>query len=162
MFTEHRNHEQALWMMHTGLIVAGRPSLGAWVAYGLGHREPEPARLRRAARPERPAGGRHPQLVERLDAAAVPGHAVPLRGHAGPEPAAEGRPPAPPSKRAGLDLLATLNAEHRAATPGELELDARIASFELAAAMQLAATDALDLSQETAARSDAATASTTR
>ncbi|HZT83122.1 MAG TPA: DUF1501 domain-containing protein, partial [Gemmataceae bacterium] len=36
MFTEHRNHEQALWMMHTGLTVAGRPSVGAWVAYGLG------------------------------------------------------------------------------------------------------------------------------
>jgi hypothetical protein len=36
MYTEHRNHEQALWMMHTGLIVAGRPSIGAWVAYGLG------------------------------------------------------------------------------------------------------------------------------
>src|SRR3954451_10166946 len=36
MFTEHRNHEQALWMMHGGLTVAGRPSLGAWVAYGLG------------------------------------------------------------------------------------------------------------------------------
>jgi len=29
-------HEQALWMMHGGLIVAGRPSLGAWAAYGLG------------------------------------------------------------------------------------------------------------------------------
>src|SRR5205823_10362681 len=25
MYTEHRNHEQALWMMHTGLIVSGRP-----------------------------------------------------------------------------------------------------------------------------------------
>src|SRR5437660_8572293 len=36
MHTEHRNHEQALWMMHTGLIVAGRPSIGTWVAYGLG------------------------------------------------------------------------------------------------------------------------------
>src|SRR6202035_2487600 len=36
MFTEHRNHEQALWMMHTGLTVAGRPSIGAWTAYGLG------------------------------------------------------------------------------------------------------------------------------
>src|SRR4029078_13012614 len=30
MFTEHRNQEQALWMMHTGMIVAGRPSIGAW------------------------------------------------------------------------------------------------------------------------------------
>ena len=36
MFSEHRNHEQALWMMHTGLLVAGRPSIGAWAAYGLG------------------------------------------------------------------------------------------------------------------------------
>src|SRR5438270_490271 len=27
MFTAHRNHEQALWMMHTGLIVSGRPTL---------------------------------------------------------------------------------------------------------------------------------------
>src|SRR5947207_15192400 len=36
MYTEHRNHEQAGWMMHGGLIVAGRPSIGAWVAYGLG------------------------------------------------------------------------------------------------------------------------------
>src|SRR5207247_8014022 len=36
MFTEHRNHEQACWMMHTGMIVAGRPSIGAWVAYALG------------------------------------------------------------------------------------------------------------------------------
>src|SRR5438270_3740902 len=31
MHTEHRNHEQACWMMHTGLIVAGRPSLRLWV-----------------------------------------------------------------------------------------------------------------------------------
>ena len=36
MFTEHRNHEQALWMMHTGLTIAGRPSIGAWAAYALG------------------------------------------------------------------------------------------------------------------------------
>lgn len=36
MFTEHRNHEQALWIMHTGMIVACRPSIGAWVANGLG------------------------------------------------------------------------------------------------------------------------------
>jgi uncharacterized protein (DUF1501 family) len=47
-----------------------------------------------------------------------------------------------------LALLASLNAEHKERHPGELELDARIASYELAARMQLAATDALDLSGE--------------
>src|SRR6185436_16673159 len=48
-----------------------------------------------------------------------------------------------------LDLLAELNADHKARHPGELELDARIASFELAARMQLTATDALDVSRAT-------------
>src|SRR5687768_634449 len=36
MHTEHNNHEQALWMMHTGRIVSGRPTIGAWVNYALG------------------------------------------------------------------------------------------------------------------------------
>src|SRR5207253_3944238 len=50
-----------------------------------------------------------------------------------------------------MRLLAELNAAHRASRPEELELDARIASFEMAARMQLSATDALDLNQETPA-----------
>ena len=52
--------------------------------------------------------------------------------------------------QARLELLGALNAEHKARHPGELELDARIASFELAARMQLSATDALDLARESA------------
>src|SRR5262245_3116145 len=36
MYTEHRNHEQAIWMANTGMIVAGRPNIGSWAAYGLG------------------------------------------------------------------------------------------------------------------------------
>ena len=36
MFSEHRNHEQAIWMAQTGMTVEGRPTLGAWTAYGLG------------------------------------------------------------------------------------------------------------------------------
>src|SRR5690606_16054187 len=32
MYTEHNNHEQALWHMHTGRIVSGRPTVGAWVS----------------------------------------------------------------------------------------------------------------------------------
>ena len=44
-----------------------------------------------------------------------------------------------------LELLRRLNRRHQQAHPGELELDARISSFELAARMQLSATDALDV-----------------
>src|SRR5436309_503236 len=36
MHTEHNNHEQALWHIHTGRIVSGRPTMGAWVSYALG------------------------------------------------------------------------------------------------------------------------------
>jgi hypothetical protein len=48
-------------------------------------------------------------------------------------------------------IVQRLDSNHRQARPGSPELDARIASYELAARMQMSATDALDISQETAA-----------
>jgi uncharacterized protein (DUF1501 family) len=53
------------------------------------------------------------------------------------------------------ELLARMDALHRDARPGQTALDARIASYELAGRMQLAASDALDLAQETQATLDA-------
>jgi len=54
-------------------------------------------------------------------------------------------------QRQNLDLLQAVNQAHLAQHPGESELEARIASYELAARMQLAAADALDISKETEA-----------
>src|SRR5262249_9036034 len=51
-------------------------------------------------------------------------------------------------EKSRLGLLTEMNAEHQARHPQELELDARISSFELAARMQLSATDALDIARE--------------
>src|SRR5262245_28903709 len=51
----------------------------------------------------------------------------------------------------GLDLLAKLNRQHQARREGDTRLDARIASYELAARLQLSAPEVLDLSKETAA-----------
>src|SRR5262249_51922402 len=51
----------------------------------------------------------------------------------------------------GLALLGRLNREHRAAREGDTRLDARIASYELAARMQLSAPEVLDISKETPA-----------
>src|SRR5262249_25638836 len=48
-----------------------------------------------------------------------------------------------------LKYLGKLNRDHLAAHPGEQDLDARIAAYELAAKMQTAAKEALDLSRET-------------
>src|SRR5205807_7208885 len=53
--------------------------------------------------------------------------------------------------RSERELISRLDRAHREERPGHPELDARIASYELAARMQLAATDALDLSKEPAA-----------
>ncbi len=52
------------------------------------------------------------------------------------------------ARRRSLDLLADLNRRHKKKFPGNSELDARIQNFELAARMQLAATDVLDVSRE--------------
>jgi hypothetical protein len=57
----------------------------------------------------------------------------------------------PQSQRSSLDLLKQLNTFHQQQREGDSELTARIESFELAYRMQVAAPEALDLSQETQA-----------
>jgi hypothetical protein len=149
MYSEHRNHEQACWMMHTGLTVAGRPTIGAWVAYGLGT-----------------INQNLPAYVVLPDPRGLPvdgirnwsnGWMPPV--YQGTQFRAQGMPVLnlkPKKERPAaieqgrLDLLGKLNARHKAGRPGELDLDARIASFELAARMQLSATEALDINKETA------------
>ena len=52
---------------------------------------------------------------------------------------------------AGRDLLSRLDAIHKRNHPGQMDLDARIASYELASRLQLSASDALDISKESEA-----------
>lgn len=150
MHTEHINHEPALWMIHTGRTVPGRPAIGSWVVYGLGS---ESQNL--------------PAYVVFDDPKGLPidgirnwssGWLPPL--YQGTRFRAEGTPVwnlnphrsiAPPLESTRRRLLATLDEAHRASHPGEPELDARIASYELAARMQLSAVDALDIGKETKA-----------
>ena len=150
MHTEHRNHEQALWMMHTGLIVAGRPSIGAWVAYGLGTENqnlpayvvlPDPRGL--------PVDG-----IRNWSSGWMPPlyQGTPFRSEGMPVLNLQPRTPRPITVEENrLRLLQEMNAQHRDRRPDELELDARIASFEMAARMQLSAGDALNINQETPA-----------
>jgi Protein of unknown function (DUF1501) len=148
MFTLHRNHEQAVWMINTGAIISGRPSLGAWVAYGLGTENqnlpayvalPDPAGL--------PTDG-----IRNWSSGWMPPLFQGTAFRSSGKPVCNLTPSvarSPAVERGRLDLLAELNAAHKACHPEELDLDARIASFELAARMQLSATDALDIARET-------------
>jgi hypothetical protein len=150
MFTEHRNHEQALWMMHTGMIVAGRPSIGAWVAYALGTENqnlpayvvlPDPRGL--------PVDG-----IRNWSSGWMPPlyQGMQFRSEGMPVLNLRPRTPRPAEVEANrLRLLEELNGQHRSMRPDELELDARIANFEMAARMQLSAGDALDVNQESQA-----------
>ena len=154
MYTTNLTHEPAIYLIQTGKMGPGRPTLGLVGRLRPRQREPEPAGLRRARRSAGPADQRRRELAGRLSAADLPGHAVPLDRLAGAEPASPTSTGPRTSSQAERDLLARLDAMHKRAAARPADLDARIASYELAARMQLAATDALDLSQES--RGDAA------
>ncbi len=150
MFTEHRNHEQAIWMANTGLIRSGRPNIGAWAAYGLGTENQNlPAYIALPDPNGLPVDG-----IRNWSNGWLPpvyqGTAFRSEGLAVPNLTPES-PRSVEVELARNNLLAKLNDRHKVQHPGELELDARIASFELAARMQLTATNSLDLAQETAA-----------
>lgn len=149
MFTIHRNHEQALWMSHTGMIVSGRPSIGSWVAYGLGSENQNlPAYV------VLPEAGLPVDGIRNWSSGWMPPLYQGTSFRSSGTPVLNLRPSMPRSadiESGRLDLLRELNAEHKARLPGELELDARISSFELAARMQLSATDALDVARESEA-----------
>jgi hypothetical protein len=150
MFSEHRNHEQAIWMAQTGMTTEGRPTLGAWTAYGLGTENRNlPAFV---ALPD--PGGPSVDGLRNWSSGWLPPHYQGTVFHEQGSPVLNLQPKQPRSRAiegARERLLRQLNDRHLAARPGELELEARIDTFELAGRMQLAATDALDLSQETEA-----------
>ena len=84
------NHVGSVCQMNTGSILAGRPSMGAWVTYGLGSGQQEPADFRGALGRPRSAGRRR-ELEFRIPAGALPGHALPHWRHAHPRPQASRR-----------------------------------------------------------------------
>lgn len=137
MQADSNNHAPASYQLHTGDVRAGKASLGSWVTYGLGS---ENENL--------------PGYVVLFDAGPLGGAGNYSNGFLPPafqctrfRDIGEPVPNLTPNKafvagqRQSLDLLADLNREHQSKLPGFLELDARIASYELAYRMQSAALD---------------------
>jgi hypothetical protein len=150
MYAQVPNHEPSLMLMNCGDSVQPRPSVGAWVLYGLGTENQNlPGFLAMCP------GGFPIKDAENWQAGFLPGAFQGTFIDSKHQELARlieniAHPHATTAvQRRQLDLLARLNAEHRA---GRLDdrLDARIHSFELAFRMQTEAAEAFDLSRETA------------
>ncbi|MBM3995610.1 MAG: DUF1501 domain-containing protein [Planctomycetes bacterium] len=150
MKTGVNNHGQSINALNTGRILAGRPVLGSWITYGLGSESRNlPAYVVLTDPISTPvlgvdnwSNGYLPSLFQGTVVRAQEPRILNLD----PPSAMRGQP-----QERYLDFLDRLNREHAQQRPGELDLEARISTYELAARMQTAAREALDISSETPA-----------
>ncbi len=151
MHTGYNGHEVSIRYWHSGIpSVLGRPTLGSWLTYALGSETDNlPAYMVLKDPRGNPTDGVNnwsngwmPPLFRgtvlrakepRIFNLTPPAH---LKGEL---------------QRQNLSFLRSLNERHLAAHPGEADLEARIESYEMAARMQSAATEALDISGESEA-----------
>jgi hypothetical protein len=140
-------HVGSVCQMNTGSILAGRPSLGAWVTYGLGSvNQNLPGFVVMTDGPGEPAGG-----PRNWGTGYMPATYQGTLFRSGPNPILHLRPPAEvdaAQQRHKLNLLQRLNEHHLQTRAEDTELAARMAAYELAFRMQAAAPEAVDLSQE--------------
>ena len=152
MQSKTNTHGPACVLLNTGFVLEGFPSAGSWLSYALGSEN-----------------NNLPTYVAIPDIRGIP-PAGPANWGAGFLPAEHqaivfnaqepirnlARPPgiSPERDVATRGFLGELNRNHAAAHPGDAELGARIAAYELAARMQLSAPEVTDLSKETRATRD--------
>ena len=147
-------HGPASYLMNTGFTLPGFPCLGAWIGYGLGSLTdnlptfvaiPDPRGLPYNNLGNFSAGflpARHAGTILNVNAR-TPINAL--------FPPASARHITPESERDSQALLREMNREHQERVPGDSRLEARIASYELAARLQSHAPETLDLARETEA-----------
>lgn len=141
------NHPQSVYQMNTGSILMGKPSMGAWVAYGLGSENADMPAFVVMPDPGGGLKGGPPAWGSGFLPASFQG--TPVR--AGENPILNLRPPAgvgAARQRATLDLLREMNELHLDGRGHDTRLAARLESYELAWRMQTAAPEAVDLSDE--------------
>ncbi|HEY2414745.1 MAG TPA: DUF1501 domain-containing protein [Pirellulaceae bacterium] len=148
LYSDGLNHSGGVCQMNTGSILAGRPSLGAWVNYGLGSENDSlPAFVVMEDNPGKVVNG--PKnwgagfMPAQFQGTPLEVGDEPIKYLANPKDVTDER------QWKKLELLAEINRRHAADRPEQSELEARIASYELAFRMQAEAPEAVDLSQET-------------
>ena len=146
-------HGSAMLQMNTGKILSGSPCLGSWVNYGLGSVSEN---LPGFAVMLDPIGGpisgaknwSSGYMPASFEGTVLRSAGDPILDLKSPEGMSG------PMQRRLLDTLREYNTEHAAVRADNSTLAARIASYELAAKMQLHAPEAVDLNKESAATKD--------
>jgi hypothetical protein len=144
-------HGPGSYLMNTGFLLPGFPSFGAWASYALGNETdnlpafvvlPDTRGL-----PYNQKGNFSSGFLPVTHQGTIinPGAAAPIADLHAPTSA---KYITPDSEREGRALLQKLNREHLALNPGDSRLEARIQAYELAAKMQLSASEAFDLKSE--------------
>lgn len=150
MYAISNDHGPALYQMNTGTLLAGHPSVGTWLTYGLGtENENLPGFIVFTDHRGGPINGQ-PNWGSGFMPAAYQGTQFRSTG----DPIVDLRPPKEMGRerqRQWLDLLQSYNRDHLERNPEDNELSARIQSYELAYNMQVHATDAIDISGESEA-----------
>jgi hypothetical protein len=153
LFTEAINHDPAITFMQTGSQLAGRPSIGSWVAYGLGSENADlPAYV---VLTSFGTGRRDDQpLYDRLwGAGFLPSklQGVKFRNKGDPVLYLSNPPGVDrDTRRETLDELSALNKRHYDSL-GDPEIQTRIAQYEMAFRMQASVPDLTDISKESKA-----------
>jgi hypothetical protein len=151
MHTEAFNHHPGQLMLFAGTLQVGRPSLGAWVVYGLGSESQNLPGFVVLSSGSGTSGGESNFSSGFLPSAYS---GTMFRGSGDPilylsNPPGVNRE----VQRASLDALRDLNREHLEKT-GDREIASRINSYELAFRMQMSAPELLDFSKESQATLD--------
>jgi uncharacterized protein (DUF1501 family) len=146
MHTEAINHDPAITFLQTGFQLAGRPSMGAWMSYGLGsENENLPAFVAMLS------GSGDQPLYDRLwGAGFLPSVHQGVRFRSGKDPVLFLNNPegmSPQLRRQTLDDLAGLNRLHLAEVD-DPEIETRISQYEMAYRMQASVPELTDISDE--------------
>ena len=148
MHTDQINHDPAHTVMNTGTSISGRPSMGAWITYGLGSESNDlPGFVVLTS-----VGGRNPQPIasRQWGAGFLPGRHQGVEFHSTGDPVHYVRSPAGVShdqQRLLVDTIGQLNRirNERLENP---EIETRIAQYELAFRMQTSVPELMNLSDE--------------
>jgi hypothetical protein len=148
LHTDQINHDPAHTVMNTGTSISGRPSMGAWLTYGLGSEcDDLPGFVVLTSE-----GGRNPQPIasRQWGAGFLPGQYQGVQFHSMGDPVHYVRRPEGIEEHQQRDLVDTVNQLNRLRNTrvGNTDIETRIAQYEMAFRMQTSVPELMDLSDE--------------